>query len=140
MYTDLVAEYNETYDERKEIEDAKVALWEAEEERQRALRDKAWEDRKAEEEKHNTEKRMWWGCLTAEEKEKHATAYQKRKATNNKRQNELSEALRLSTENRYRMMGLPGRVASFGEETEDGKRSHVRLRMILFSTVGYLEM
>mgnify|MGYP000903864747 FL=1 len=86
MYADLVAEYNETYDERKEIEDAKVALFNAEEERRWALREKAEEDCKAEEEKRNAEKRMWWGCLTAEEKEKHATAYQKRKATKNKKQ------------------------------------------------------
>ena len=121
VYADLVDEYNETYDERKKIEEEKVALIIAEEERQQALRDKAWEDRKAEEEKRNAEKRMWWGCLTAEEKEKHATAYQKRKAIKNKKENALAEALRLSNEKRYRMMGMPviSIVARMGADTEE---------------------
>ena len=121
VYADLVDEYNETYDERKKIEEEKVALIIAEEERQQALRDKAWEDRKVEEEKRNAEKRMWWGCLTAEEKEKHATAYQKRKAIKNKKENALAEALRLSNEKRYRMMGMPviSIVARMGADTEE---------------------
>jgi len=119
VYADLVAEYNETYDERKNIEEAKVALRDAEEERQRAVRDKAWEDRKAEEEKRNAEKRMWWGCLTAEEKEKHATAYEKRKATTNKKNNALAEVQRRCQTEQYKRMGMLATVIVTGYDTEE---------------------